>query len=120
MLARRHTQDRKADRLAAMRKRGRAYLYIVEWMDEKGLSDEEVGTKLGVSRTTVWRWRKEQWRLDPQKMANLADAIGIKSQDLFKAPGRESIDAVLEGAPQEVYEATMELARRLARHRHRP
>lgn len=98
-----------------IRKGARAHLYIEEHMEAKGLSFEDIGGRMGVSRTTVWRWAKEQWRLDPGKMEALADAIGLDApQDLFRPPSRPSIDAILADAPQEMYEATLDLARRLA------
>jgi len=96
-------------------KADRAYLYIAEWMEEKGLSDERLSVRLRVDRSTIFRWRKEQWRLDPPKMTALADALGINVQDLFRHPRRPSIDAILENATDDVYEATAELARRLSR-----
>jgi transcriptional regulator with XRE-family HTH domain len=96
-------------------KNARAHLYIEEHMDDRGLSFEDIGGRMSVSRTTVWRWAKEQWRLDPGKMEALADAIGLSSpQDLFRPPSRPSIDAILADAPQEVYEATLDVARRLS------
>jgi len=99
-----------------IRKHARAHLYIEEWMEAKGLSFETLGDRLGVSRTTVWRWAKEQWRLDPGKMAQLADAMGLEVwTDLARLPHRPSVDAVLSDAPDSVYEATLELARRLTR-----
>lgn len=78
-------------------------------------SFEILGGNLGVSRTTVWRWANEQWRLDPGKIEALADAIGLDSPvDLYRPPGRESIDGVLGNATEEVYQATLDVARRLA------
>lgn len=100
-----------------IRKGARTHLYIEEWMEAhkpKPISFDDLGGRLGVSRTTVWRWAKEQWRLDPGKMAALAEALGLNSpQDLFRRPERPSIDAILEDAPQETYDALVDFARRL-------
>lgn len=83
-------------------------------MEAKGLSFEVVGGRLDVSRTTVWRWAKEQWRLDPGKMAALAEALELTSPaDLFRRPERPSIDAIMNDAPQPVYDALVDHARRL-------
>jgi hypothetical protein len=46
-------------------------------------------------------------------MAGLAEALGVEPQDLYRPPNRRSIDAILAEAPDEIYEATLELARRL-------
>ena len=84
-------------------------------MAAKDLSFEDLGDRLDTSRTTVWRWAKEQWRLDPGKLEALAEAIGLDSPvDLYRPPGRQSIDGVLGNAPEEVYQATLDVARRLA------
>lgn len=84
-------------------------------MEAKGLSDIDLAGRLDTSRTTVWRWRNEQWRLDPAKIAALASAMNLEPVDLYRLPGRESIDAQLKDAPTEVYEAVRDLARRLAK-----
>jgi transcriptional regulator with XRE-family HTH domain len=98
-----------------IRKNARAHLYIEEHLEAKGLSFEDIGGRMGVSRTTVWRWAKEQWRLDPGKMDALATAIGLEGPiELFRPPQRPSIDAILAEAPQDIYDATLDLARRLA------
>lgn len=96
-------------------KNAKAHLYIEEHMQAKGLSFDDIGGRMDVSRTTVWRWANEQWRLDPGKMEALATAIGLDSPiDLYRPPERPSIDAILKDAPQSVYEATLDVARRLA------
>lgn len=85
-------------------------------MDARGLSFDDVGNRLGVSRTTVWRWAREQWRLDPGKMEALATAIGLSAAaDLYRRPERPSIDAILSDASQDDYETVVEMARRLSR-----
>lgn len=86
-------------------------------MEVKGLSFETVGERLGVSRTTVWRWAKEQWRLDPGKIAALAEALDLETwQELGRRPQqRPSIDDILADASQDDYETVFDLAKRIAR-----
>lgn len=74
----------------------RAHLYIDEWMEELLLNDEKVGEIMGKSRTTVWRWRTEQHRLNPEKIAAMAVAMGLEPEDLWRPPGRPSIDAIVK------------------------
>src|ERR1700761_4330980 len=77
----------------------RRRLYIKEWIDHLHLSDKLVGERLGTSDVTVYRWRTEQHRLDPDKQAALAEALGLKdAAALWYPPGRESIDAMLKDA----------------------
>lgn len=84
-----------------IRKGARAHLYIREWMEHRGLSDETLGNRLETSRTTVFRWRKEQHRLDPGKIAQIASALDCEPEELWRPPGRISIDAMLKDAPDE-------------------
>src|SRR5687767_11844875 len=97
-----------------IRKHAKGHLYIEEHMEAKGLSFEVIGGRLNVSRTTVWRWAKEQWRLDPGKMAALAEAMDMETPaDFYRMPTRPSIDAIMADAPQPVYEALLDHAKRL-------
>lgn len=99
-----------------IRKHAKPRLYIQEHIDDKGLSFEIVGDRLGVSRTTVWRWAAEQHRLDPEKIAALADAIGLDSwQDLARTPHRPSVDGILADADENTFEAVIDLARKLTK-----
>lgn len=100
--------------VSRIRKGARAHVYLDEWCEHLGLTHEQLGLRVGVARNTIWRWSKEQWRLDPPKLAAIADAMGLEDvRDLFRRPERPSIDAVLHDAPDEVFQATLELARRL-------
>lgn len=92
----------------------RPHLFIHEWMIQLGLTDTSLGKKFGVTRTTVWRWRNEQWRLDPMKIADLAEKMGISPQDLYRPPRRQSIDAVMQDASDDDYDAVMGLAKNLS------
>jgi transcriptional regulator with XRE-family HTH domain len=82
----------------------RAHLYIEEWMQKQGVNDESLGLRLGRSRTTVWRWRQEQHRLNPQKIAELAYGLDIQPDQLWRLPpsdARPSVDLILREAPDE-------------------
>jgi len=92
----------------------RQHLYITQHREAHGLSVEELGARLEVSRTTMWRWEKEQWRLNPEKIAAIAYALGIEPEQLWRLPERPSIDAMLDEAPQHVHEAVADLAKRLS------
>jgi transcriptional regulator with XRE-family HTH domain len=98
-----------------IRRGAKAHLYIKEHMEAKGLSDAKVANRLDVAAVTVWRWRKHQRHLNDPKMRALAYAIGVEPEDLYRLPGRESIDAKLKDAPQEVYEIVRDLAIRLVK-----
>lgn len=96
-------------------KRARHHLYITEWFEACGLNDEQVANRLDppVDRATVFRWRKEQHRLNPEKIANLANALDLDPTDFYRPPGRESLDAILRDAPDEVQSMAADIVRRM-------
>ena len=82
-------------------RRQKAHLYIQEWMEVRGLSDETLGDRIGVARQTIYRWRTEQHRLDPPKLASLSAAMDLEPEDLFRPPSRPSLDAKIKGLSDE-------------------
>ena len=70
-------------------------------MEHRGQTDQTVADLLDLPRTTVYRWRMQQHRLSPDKMALLAGVLGIEPEQLWRAPGRPSIDAMLKSATPE-------------------
>ena len=76
----------------------RPHLYIAEWMAKLDLSDERLGERMDVARQTIYRWRTEQNRLNPGKIAALAVAMGRHAEDLYRPPERPSVDAMLKTA----------------------
>jgi transcriptional regulator with XRE-family HTH domain len=91
----------------------RLHLYIREWMEHRGLSDERLANRLGVARETVYRWRTEQHRLNPEKIAQLASALDCEPQDLYRLPSRPSLDAMVAGAPDELQAMVADVVRRM-------
>jgi transcriptional regulator with XRE-family HTH domain len=80
-----------------IRKGARPHVYIKEHMDKLKVSDDEMAGRLGLgSRSAVWKRYKEQHRLDPGKIQEFADALGIPSSQLYYPPGVPSLDAIAE------------------------
>ena len=80
----------------------RGHLYIEEWMKELGLTDEKLGLRMDKSRTTIWRWRTEQHRLNPEKIADIATAMGLEPDQLWRTPSRPSLDALVKNASDDM------------------
>lgn len=97
-----------------VRRGARGHLYIEEWFKERGLNDEKVGNRVGVDRATVHRWRKEQHRLNPGKIAVLAQALDLEPEDLFRPPERRSLDALVKDAPDDVVNMAFDIVKRMA------
>lgn len=95
--------------------RRRAHLYIDEWFAHRGLNDEKVGARLGLDRTTVWKWRKNQSRLDPAKMDALAEALDIEPHELYRPPTSPSLDAIAKDYPDDLKQKAAEIVRLLGK-----
>lgn len=77
-----------------IRRGARAHLYLDEWFEFRGMNDSDVANRLDMDRTTIWKWRKEQHRLDPDKLAALAHALDCEITDLFRPPTSTSLDSL--------------------------
>lgn len=87
-------------------------VYIREWMNKRELSDEDLGEIMGVARQTVYRWRTEEHRLSPPKIAAIAEALGLEPIDLLRPPDRRSIDAITKDASDADHAAIFDFADR--------
>jgi len=102
--------------VTTIRRGARPHLYIKEHREAQGLSLEQMAGRMGVERNTIWRWEKEQHRLNPQKIAEIADALGLDHwTDLARRPGVRSLDAMLAGQPDDVRETVVDIVARLTR-----
>lgn len=92
----------------------RAQLRITEWFKYRGVNDEKVGELIGVDRATIFRWRKEQHRLNPDKIAALAKALDVEPEELWRHPDRRSLDALVKDAPDNVASMAFDIVKRMA------
>lgn len=97
-----------------IRRGARAHLYITEWFAHRGLNDEKVGNRLELDRATVHRWRKEQHRLNPEKIAALAHVLDIEPEELWRPPTKRSLDAALKDAPENIQDMAYDIVARMA------
>lgn len=84
-------------------------LYLVEWREHLDLSADQVADRMEVTRQTVHRWEREQHRMNPEKQAGYAHAIGIEPEDLWRHPGRPSVDGLLAQVPDEKVQGVAEM-----------
>ena len=86
-------------------------------MEARDLSDEKMAGRIGVARETVTRWRKQQHRLNPNKIAAIAEALDLNPADLWQPPqpNRPSVDALMRDAPDELVKQAAEMAAILLR-----
>lgn len=82
-------------------------LYIAEWRENRGLSQEELGARLGpdgVSDVTVSRWETGKRKPDLNALAAISEALDIDINDLRRHPDQPSADALLRGQPKDVWD----------------
>lgn len=90
-------------------------LFIAAWREDKGLSQEALGLRLGVSDVTVSRWETGKRRPDLDAQAAIAEALGVEPVDLFRLPSKPIADALLRDQPQEVQEQAIRLIQAIRR-----
>ena len=93
-------------------------LYIAEWREARGLSQEELGRRLGpdgVSDVTVSRWETGKRRPDLNALAAISEALDIEPRDVYRHPDRPSADALLRDQPQEIRDQAIKLIRAIRR-----
>ena len=98
-----------------IRAKARGHLYIDEWFEHLDVTDERVSNRIGVARETVTRWRGQQHRLNPQKIAALASALNLEPIQLWSPPTRPSVDAMLSGATDDIRQRAAEMVSILVR-----
>jgi transcriptional regulator with XRE-family HTH domain len=79
-------------------------VYLAEWMAKLGTNDERLAGRLNVARETVTRYRNYPNRLNPAKLAQIAEALDIEVWRLWQDPARPSIDELLAGQDNETVE----------------
>jgi len=76
-------------------------LFLAEWRDSRGLTQQQLADRLETSDVTVSRWETGKRKPDDDVKAAIAWVLGIELVDLYRHPNQPSADALLRGAPAE-------------------
>lgn len=93
--------------------RRNARLYIEQWLEHSGLSDETVANRIGVSRQTVFRWRTGKRRPD---ILALAAALDIEPERFYRPPEQHpsvSLDEIAKDYSTELRDMAVRLVKSL-------
>jgi len=103
--------------MTTIRRGARLHYYIKEWIEHLGLTDDQVAARMGLSsRASVWKLYKEQHRLTPHKVAQIAEALDRDPRELLFPPDVPSLDALAEGAsPEQRAAMVTDISRRMRR-----
>lgn len=77
-------------------------IFLADWREARGLSQERLGDRLGVSKMTVSRWERNVASINVNVMSALAEALDIEPNDLFRHPDTPSADALLRNQPDSI------------------
>jgi len=82
-------------------------LYLAEWRDKRGLTQQALADRLETSDVTVSRWETGRRKPDDDVKASIAWVLGIEITDLYRHPDQPSADALLRGAPPETIDQVL-------------
>ena len=90
------------------------HLYITEHMEAKKVSNADIARRLDIHRSTVGKWIEKGTQISVHELEQLAYAMDFDSWRRFlRPPGRESVDELIDDAPEYDRETVLHLARRL-------
>ena len=92
-------------------------LFLKEHREKKAVSPEAMAGRLGITRESLYRWEREQHRLNPEKIARFADALDMAPDRLWHHPDEPSADEQLRNATLEERQAAVEMVRIFVSHR---
>lgn len=76
--------------------------YLREWRLAKGLTQEELGAKVGSFKGIISRYETGDRGISLDMMSKLWKALGITPGQFFAPPDRPSLDALVEGKETEL------------------
>lgn len=82
--------------------------FIAEMRKEKGLTQEQLGEKMGVTNKTISRWETGKYMPDIDKLQDLSAALEISVNELLSGEKIEDVDAFVKKADANLVEALAE------------
>lgn len=114
VITRRLTPEYVAAMVTRIHKTARRRLFPKEHREAKGVSAEAMAGRLGIERESVYRLEREaQTRMNPEKQAEYAHALGIEPEELWSLPGAPSVDALIRAESDELKAMAADIVRRL-------
>lgn len=90
-------------------------VFLKEWREAKGLTQEALGNRLGVTGTSIHRWERSRAQLSTPVMAAIEEALSLSPGALFRHPDQPSADDLLRGASPAVVSQALDYLRFLTR-----
>lgn len=83
---------------------------VREWRLRRGFTLEQVAEKIGYNKGSLSAIENYKKPLLEWHIYALADAFGIEPDQLFRHPDAPSIDALMRGAPADVWDNVLTMA----------
>lgn len=97
-----------------IRKGSRRHVFLREHRKAKELSAIRMADRLGIERESYYRLERHPEKLSAGELAELADALNIEPEALWRPPeGPPSIDALLRDAPDDLKDMAADIVKRL-------
>ncbi len=71
--------------------------FIREWMKAKGLTQEKLAARLGITQGTISKALKSKTVLTEEYLVGIADALDVDVADLFRDPASPTREELLRG-----------------------
>jgi transcriptional regulator with XRE-family HTH domain len=98
-----------------IRQSARPWAYLKEHRKAVGLTALQMAGRLDVERESVYRYERYPLNMSLNRLQQWAEACGLESYiELFRRPEQKSVDAILDGLPDDVQEIVIDMATRLA------
>lgn len=86
-------------------------IYLLEWREERHLTQEQLAKLLNVSGVTVHRWETSKASMNTTVLQTIAEALRIDLLDLYRDPKRPTPNDLLRGASEAIQNQAMDYIR---------
>lgn len=92
-------------------------IYLAEYREKRGLTQEQLAARLETTAMTVSRWERRATAVSTDTLEAIAEALGsnLQAEDLYHHPDEPSPNQLLRGQPPEVIESAMRMIRAIRR-----
>ena len=97
-----------------------AWIFLAEWRDFRGFTQQKLGDDLGVDKATISRYESGKRRPPINHIFALATALGITPMALFRSPSVPSLDDIADGLSEDDRRRVREFAEALRRTNDKP
>ncbi len=73
-------------------------LFIAEWREVRGLSQEDLANRIGTTKASVSRWETGKRDITGEVIASISTALGVEPVQLFRHPTDTPLDDILGAA----------------------